>query len=80
MPSLGAPVGKRRRAFPELMGTTEVAQTLGIKAQNLSGRNVPVGMPEPVAHLRATRVWLADDVRAFAAELAARREARATRH
>ena len=69
----------RRKPFPELMGSAEAAEVLGVKIQNLSGKNVPVGMPAPVAHLRATRVWLADEVRAFAVELEARRATRAPR-
>lgn len=64
------PARKRRRVnnFPELMGTAELADYLGIKRQNVTGRSRPKGLPEPVQRLRATPVWVADEIREFAAE------------
>jgi len=62
-------------AFPELMGAAEVAGTLGVSVHNL---NAVVGLPKAVAQLRATRVWIADDVRAFAVEFKVRRRQRVT--
>lgn len=55
----------RRRQVPELMGAAEAATEIGIPVQNLG---TTLGMPEPVARLKATRIWLADEVRAFALE------------
>jgi hypothetical protein len=56
---------KKRPKVPELMGAAEAAEEIGTAVQNLGSL---LGMPEPVAQLRATRVWLADEVRAFAVE------------
>lgn len=56
----------RKRKMPEVWGSFEVAEFLDIYVQNLSGRNAPAGMPEPFGEVKATRLWLADEVRAFA--------------
>jgi hypothetical protein len=50
----------------DLMGSFEVAEHLGIKRQNVSGKSVPKGLPEPIAYLRATRVWLGSEIRTYA--------------
>lgn len=50
-----------------LMGTAEVADYLGISRQwadVITGRR---DFPEPLAVLKAGRIWLADDVEAYAA-------------
>lgn len=62
-----------RRAVPELMGAAEVADHLGIKRQNV---NRQAGLPAPVQQLRATRVWIADEIRAYALERDRRRDIR----
>ncbi|WP_326554581.1 helix-turn-helix transcriptional regulator [Micromonospora sp. NBC_01813] len=49
------------------MGTAEVADYLGISRQwadVITGRR---DFPEPLAVLKAGRIWLADDVEAYAA-------------
>jgi hypothetical protein len=60
---------RRRPVVPELMGASEAAETIGVYVQNLT---TLAGMPEPVATLRATRIWLADEVREFAADYQSR--------
>ena len=47
------------------MGVAEVAEALGIHNANIDKQK---GLPEPVATIRATRVWDADEIRAFAEE------------
>jgi predicted DNA-binding transcriptional regulator AlpA len=69
-------MAKRRSKVPELMGVSEVAECLGIKPPNLYGNNAPKGLPEPVRHVRATKLWLADDIREFKAHREAERGAR----
>lgn len=53
------------------MGAAEAAEVIGVAVPNLSAL---VGMPEPVAYLRATRVWLADDIREFAIDYQSREQ------
>lgn len=53
---------------PEVMGAAEVAEHLGIRVQNIKGKSGPRGLPDPVQRLRATPVWLADEIRAYAKE------------
>jgi hypothetical protein len=49
---------------PEVMGASEAARELGVTVQNL---NRLAGFDRlPYQRLRATRVWLAEDVRKFA--------------
>jgi len=70
------PVGARNfGGVPELMGTAEVAEALGVKTSNL--QFIP-DLPEPVQRLRATRIWRAQDIREFAVVYRARRNGRAT--
>jgi hypothetical protein len=52
-----------------LMGSAEAAERIGIPVQNL---NTLVGAPKPVVRLRATRVWLASEIEAFAEEYQSR--------
>jgi hypothetical protein len=65
-----------REACPELMRASEVAQTLRVRGSNLQFIK---DLPEPVQHLRATRVWRADEIRDFAEAYHARRRARSAR-
>jgi hypothetical protein len=62
-----------RCVLPELMGTAEVAEALGVSASNLQFIQ---DLPEPVQTLRATRIWLAQDIREFAQVYASRRDMR----
>lgn len=49
-----------------LMGFAEAAEALGIKRQRVYQLAVThKKFPEPVAHLMATRVWLAEDIEKF---------------
>lgn len=48
---------------PQMMGSAEVAATLGVQGQNLQHVR---GLPEPVQKIRATRLWLAKDIYEFA--------------
>jgi hypothetical protein len=59
-----APAPQESR-IPDIWGAAEVAAELGIAVSNIDRT---AGMPAPVAELSATRVWLADDVRAFKAQ------------
>ena len=56
-----------------LWGPSEVAAELGIKLSNLYGKNTPAGMPEPIAKIKGTTIWLADEIREFARERERRR-------
>lgn len=70
------PKRRRRQRLPELMGAAEVAECLDIKSQNVRGPNKPAGLPEPVAHVRATPLWLADEIREFSEGYQLRRRRR----
>lgn len=63
----------RVRRMPELMGSAEACELLGVKSGNL--RQL-AGLPEPVADLKATSVWLGSSLRAYAEVLEERRAAR----
>lgn len=54
---------KTLRRMPELMGAAEVSEALGVRVCNLT---FVEDLPLPVSRLRATRLWLASDIRAFA--------------
>ena len=56
---------KRRPKIPELFGRKETADALGCSTANLDRQ---VGVPEPIAEVSSTRLWLADEIREFAAE------------
>lgn len=56
--------------LPELWGVAEVASFLGTTSANLDKR---AGLPEPVTRVRATRLWQADEIKAYARQR--RREA-----
>lgn len=61
----------------DLVGAVEASEILGVERTRIA-RYVKTGvMPEPVAKLRATRVWLRTDVEALAAQRAAKKAARA---
>lgn len=51
--------------FPELAGSQEVAQILGVSRQQLRNLIARGDFPEPVAQLACGPVWLADNVRAY---------------
>lgn len=51
-----------------LMGTTEVAQLLGISRQRVHQIATADGFPEPVARLAAGPVWESADVEDWARE------------
>lgn len=46
----------------ELWGVAEVCEALGTTTGNLSRWR---GLPEPLMRVKATRLWLADDIREF---------------
>ena len=50
---------KRRPVIPELMGFAEVCETLGVRTGNLQFIS---DLPRPVASVRATQLWLADEI------------------
>ncbi len=55
---------------PELVAAAEIADMLGVSRQRVSqltGDDAPFGFPEPWVRLRMGKVWLASDVRAWAA-------------
>jgi hypothetical protein len=58
------------------MGAWEVAECLGVHRTNLQFIR---DLPEPVQELRATRLWLADDIRQFAKVYESRRQERLAR-
>jgi len=50
------------RQLPELWGVAEVCEELGTTTGNLDRWR---GLPEPITRVKATRLWLADDIRAY---------------
>jgi hypothetical protein len=54
--------GPRRTNEPELMGVMEAADALGVRRSNLSQL---VGLPEPYQKVKATKLYRADEIRAF---------------
>jgi hypothetical protein len=62
--------------LPELFGAIEVCDALGVSTGNLQYVR---DLPPAVAQVRATRLWLADDIRPFAKVYKARRTARKRR-
>ena len=64
---------RRRPKLPELWGRTETAEALGCSTANLDRQ---VGVPEPIAEVKATRLWLADEIREFVIERDRQREER----
>lgn len=50
----------------ELVGPKEVADMLGVSRQRVSQLAKQRGFPEPVAVLRAGKIWDADEIRAWA--------------
>jgi hypothetical protein len=67
---------RRRRSCPELFGVAEVAEALNVTPSNLQ---YVKDLPEPVQRLRCSKIWLADEIREFAAVYRARRAARLAR-
>lgn len=51
--------------LPQLLGTHEVAEALGVSRQRLHELRTTGRFPEPVAELRATPLWLRSAVDAF---------------
>ena len=81
--ALGQPAKPTRRrlapvetkgALLERMGAWEVAECLGVERTNLQFIK---DLPEPVEEVRATRLWLAEEIREFAKVYNLRRQARA---
>jgi predicted DNA-binding transcriptional regulator AlpA len=46
----------------DLMGTTEIAELLGVSRQRADQLSRTEGFPEPVAEIAAGRIWLREDV------------------
>ena len=67
---------KRRPVIPELMGFAEVCETLGVRTGNLQFIS---DLPRPVASVRATQLWLADEILEFNSLYQERRDERAKR-
>jgi hypothetical protein len=61
-------------ALLERMGAWEVAECLGVQRTNLQFIK---DLPEPVQRLKATPLYLADEIREFAKVYSLRRQARA---
>jgi predicted DNA-binding transcriptional regulator AlpA len=58
--------GMPRRKGPDLVGVAEVAEMLGTSRTQAGRWTRRPDFPEPIARLRATPVWLADDVKEWA--------------
>jgi predicted DNA-binding transcriptional regulator AlpA len=58
----------RRLDVDQLVGTTEIAQRLGVKRQGVvhDWRRRHADFPKPVAHLKTALVWYWPDVRKWA--------------
>lgn len=46
----------------DLMGTTEIAERLGVSRQRADQLSRTDGFPEPVAEIAAGRIWLREEV------------------
>src|SRR5690606_21891542 len=58
--------------FPELVGTAEVAEMLGVSRQRVNALTAHPDFPRPVAELAAGKVWRKGDLSRFAEERARR--------
>jgi predicted DNA-binding transcriptional regulator AlpA len=58
--------------FPELVGTAEVAEMLGVSRQRVNALTAHPDFPRPVAELAAGKVWRKGDLSRFAEEWARR--------
>jgi len=56
-----------------LMGAAELAEALGIRVQNI---RFVRDLPEAIAHLRSSRIWLASEIYEFADQLERKRRIR----
>lgn len=65
-----------RPALPPLLGVTEAAEILGVRKPHLYRLRDQGRLPEPVMTLMAGQIFLEEDIRKLAAELAAERSAR----
>lgn len=61
------------KGLPEIMGSTEAADCIGVKIQNLSSIR---DLPEPDAIIIAGRIWRADAIREFAKQYKTRQRSR----
>lgn len=59
---------KTKPGAPRLMGQSEIATRLGVTGTRVGQLTHDPDFPLPLAHLRAGKVWLADDIEAWAAE------------
>ncbi|HEX7134428.1 MAG TPA: hypothetical protein VF228_17780 [Iamia sp.] len=50
----------------DLMGTTEIAELLGVSRQRADQLSRTDGFPDPVAEIAAGRIWLRKDVETWA--------------
>ncbi len=66
---------KNTHKIPPLMGFAEVCECLGVRSGNLQ---FITDLPKPAAHVRATSLWVAADIRKFAKIYHARRAKRRT--
>ena len=66
----------RREDIPQVWGVSEVAEFLEVQVPNLSGKNLPAGMPPPFQTIRASRLWIADEIREWGPEWKVRRHRR----
>jgi hypothetical protein len=55
--------GIRKLREPEVLGAAEAAEALGVRQVNLRTLK---GLPEPYGKIKATTLWRAEEVRAFA--------------
>ncbi len=56
---------------PELVAAAEIADMLGVSRQRVSQLtrdDAPFGFPEPWVRLKAGKIWLASEVRDWAAD------------
>lgn len=54
--------------FPEVVGTYEIAELLGISRQRVQQLANTEGFPAPVAKLRVGHIWLRADIERWARE------------
>lgn len=67
----------RHPKVPQLFGASEVAEAIGVSQTNLQFIK---DLPEPVQKIRASRLWLADEILVFAEIYQVRQQKRGEHH
>ncbi|SFS83989.1 hypothetical protein SAMN05428962_3178 [Paenibacillus sp. BC26] len=58
-------VANKRYCYPKLIGSSEVAELLGIDRRNLHHKRKTKGFPEPIMELKSGPLWNEETIRAY---------------